>query len=329
MKKAIMLVSRDRIQVVTDNSSAPTLFLFPSPVVHNLELIDQIGFEKTFQQFLEKESLTRREFTLVLDESFLFWKKLSTDVVESDFFDLIPLPPDQQIHKRVQVDADMILSAHNSALLASIQRTLHIKKNTVISILPFFAFPAFENGQVDSMNIDMSSIRRVCRYDSEILKFKATSRLLSAPVLIGSTSIVALLLSGVGIYFWYSHQPKKIEKSVVKQVKKTLSPTPTIVFLDPKDISIEIKNGSGRFGEAGRLKATLEKEDYIISAVGNADVDVAITEVAARITVPHDYISSLSAILGEQYIMSSDSAKIPESTSSADIIITIGIDLVR
>lgn len=329
MKKAVLVVSRDRIQVMISDSSTPSFFLFPTPVIHNLELIDQMGFEKMFQQFLEKELIAHTEFTVILDESFLFWKKCSPEEIESDFFDLIPLPLDQQIHKRMQIDTDILLSAHNSTILTSIQRVLHNKKNTVLSILPFFAFPAFENGLVDVMNVDMSSIRRVCRYDSEILKFKAISPLASAPALISIASIVALLLGGIGLYFQYFHQPKKVEKIIVKEVKKTPSPTPTIIFLNPKDIDIEIKNGSGRFGEAGRLKAALEKNDYTISAVGNADVDVMVTEIAARITVPHDYISSLSAILKEQYKMSSDSATIPESTSSADIIITIGIDLAR
>jgi len=325
MKKAILVVNRDKIQVLSNDSSQPSLFLFPTPVVHNLELIDLMGFEKTFQQFLEKESFTHTEFTIILDESCLFWKKLSPEGIESDFFDLIPLPPDQQAHKRTQVDGDIILSAHNNALLASVQRVLHNKKNIVVSILPFFAFPAFENGQVDLMNIDLTLIRRGCRYDSEILKFKSVGHHMSAPVLIGAISIAVMLMSGVGLYFWYFQQPKKVEKIIVKKIRKIPSPTPTIVFLDPKDISIDIKNGSGRFGEAGRLKANLEKEEYTISSVGNADIDSVTTEIATKIAVPHDYISSLSAILMEQYKMSSTSATIPESTSSADIIITIGI----
>lgn len=324
-KQGFILIFHDRIEFLLEGSSAPSVFPFPTPVVHNLELIDQIGFEKSFKEFLEREKVFQLSITTILDESFLFWKKLAPEMADTDFFDRIPLPLDQQIHKQILVGTDRILSAHNSAILESIQRILHVKKNIVVSLLPFFAFPAFENGQIDSMNIDMTSVRKVCRYNSEILKFKSTSPLLSTLPLIG---IIVLLMGGIGLILWFQ-QPKRVAKTIVKKQVRIPTPTPTIVFLNPKDIRIDIKNGSGRFGEAGRLKTKLEKESYTILTVGNSDNDIQNTEIISKITVPADFIASLSALLEKDYQMSASSSPILEATQSADIVITIGTDLAQ
>lgn len=325
-QKAILLVARDSMQLLMQDAPAPVQFSFPAPVVHNLELLDQIGFEKAIQQFAEKENITHTEFTFILDESFLFWKKFSSDTQESDFFDLIPLPPEQLAQKRVQIDTDLILSGYNIALITSIQRALHTKKNSVKTILPFFSFPPYESGAVDIMNVDMATARKSCRYDSDILKFAPAKQIVSAP-LIGLIACI-LLAGGAGIYYLTSQKPKVAPVSRIKKINIP-SPTPTITYLDESKIQIAIENGSGRVGEAGKLKTILEKEKYTISTVGNAEKDRKDTAISAKITVPQKYITKLKTTLEEQYQVSSGAATLLEASASADIVITIGTTKVQ
>jgi len=323
-KQVTLLVARDKVQFVGADVGGPLLFPFAAPVIHNLELLDQIGFEKAFQQFLDKEKFFQMDCTIILDESFLFWKRVPLDAPESNFFDLIPLPADQQTRKQVQIDTYSILSGYNSSILTSIQRSLNAKKNSVSTILPFFAFPAFETTAVNPMSIDMTSVRKYCKFDSDILKFSTTRQVAPLPVILVSVAALILLTGGAWYFIVFSKQ--QTVKPLVKKIVVVPSPTPTIAYMSPKDVKIDIKNGSGRVGEAGKLKATLEKADYTIANVGNSDVDVKNTEIATKLTVPRDFIASLSATLGTQYIVSSSSAMIPVSTNSADIVITIGID---
>lgn len=131
---------------------------------------------------------------------------------------------------------------------------------------------------------------------------------------------------GYGLYYSLIHPIKSQQKPLKKIVHTTPKPSPTVSFLSPKDIKIEIQNGSGRVGEAGKLKTQLETQDYVVVLVGNADKDSANTIIASKPNVPPSFVSGLDTILSKQYVVSSQSASITSSTASADIIITIGIE---
>jgi hypothetical protein len=111
---------------------------------------------------------------------------------------------------------------------------------------------------------------------------------------------------------------------ILPEITYLPSPSPTINYLNPKDVIIDIYNGSEKFGEAGRLKSTFEENNWTVGAVNNADAAKTLTEIASKITVPGQLLFSIQELLEKKYQVDPAIAILPESTSSADIVITIG-----
>ncbi|OGH25083.1 MAG: hypothetical protein A3B47_03240 [Candidatus Levybacteria bacterium RIFCSPLOWO2_01_FULL_39_24] len=87
----------------------------------------------------------------------------------------------------------------------------------------------------------------------------------------------------------------------------TSSPTPTITPEPTKTIDftkyeIEILNGSGVDGEAGRQKTNLEAEGFTVSSVGNADnSDYTDTIIKAKKAVDKDFLNKLKTVLENSF----------------------------
>jgi competence CoiA-like predicted nuclease len=122
---------------------------------------------------------------------------------------------------------------------------------------------------------------------------------------------------------------KKEKKSFNLPVEKPtpiLSPTPTIFYLSPENIDIEIQNGSLRLGEAKKLKEKLEEKGYKVLKIGNAQEKTEITKIFIKKNIPQEFIASLSAILKESYSLATPESNLDyfNSSDSADILIVIG-----
>jgi len=323
MGKIYILIARDHLKVALGESAPPLLFPFPTSTVQNLELIDQIGFEKALTQFCEQKGISHAHCTLLLDESFLFWKKMEGNVPPDDaFFNMVPLPPDHQGQKQVKIDEKTtILAVYNSSMLMSIERALFAKGNKIAGILPFFAFPAFEKGKIDLLHIDESTVRKQARFDTDILSLNSSTH--HMPLIPLIILLVLIMLGGAGIVLLPRYNKLMNPAQPSPQQKKVL-PTPTISYLNAADVRIEIQNGSGKAGEAAKLKAVLEAAHLTVSTIGNAENEIKSTRIATKISVPPEVIAALSKKLQEQYVVDSQSIPLKEGSSSADILITIG-----
>ncbi len=298
-KSVTLLLMRDTLRVASDDSSVIP-YLFPEGAVHEMELVDQVVFEKSLQQFFIQTHLTHTVCRIVLDESFLFWKKQDATTQNEDFFRSIPLPLDQLKTKALSASSQHILIGYNSSLLSSVQRVVHATHNSTSSI---------DIGPLD----DQTPLSGVM--NGEIISFpKTTPSLL--PYVVGVIVVTALL--GVVLY------PRPTPQ--VKQVPvPSPVPSPTPFMLDPTDVRIAVVNGSSKFGEAGKLKTILEKEGYSITSIGTAQTDVKETIISPKKSVPASYLIALTNVLSDRYIISTSSSLLnDDATSSADLIITIG-----
>lgn len=133
--------------------------------------------------------------------------------------------------------------------------------------------------------------------------------------------IIALALLG-GI-FVYKNSTKSEKVNVV-----TLSPTPTTmptptITVDLSKYPIEILNGSGVDGEAGREKANLEQEGFTVASVGNADnSDYTKTIIQAKATVSQAFLDKLKSVLEKSFVVG-EGEELSEDEDS-DVIVIIG-----
>jgi hypothetical protein len=327
-KNALIVVFADHLEIFLPSS---LVFNFSSSFVFNMELLDRINFEKSLKIFLEQNKIYRKNFFLILDESFLFWKKEEKkeeveDKNEVSFFEMVPLPSEQKEEISFSLDKEKIFISYNKSILESIVRVFLSKKNQIKGIYPFFAVNGdFSNQKITPFSFDEKKIRKNFLIDLPIQVEKKDGKKILIAFLL---SLIIFLTFGIFLLknkFIFKKEKKSFNLPVEKPTP-ILSPTPTIFYLSPENIDIEIQNGSLRPGEAKKLKEKLEEKGYKILKIGNAQEKTEITKIFIKKNIPQEFIASLSAILKESYSLATQESNLDyfNSSDSADILIVIG-----
>jgi hypothetical protein len=322
-KNALIVVFADHLEIFLPSS---LVFNFSSSFVFNMELLDRINFEKSLKIFLEQNKIYRKKFFLILDESFLFWKKEEKkeeveEKNEASFFEMVPLPSEQKQEISFSLDKEKIKS-----ILESIVRVFLSKGNQIKGIYPFFAVNIdFSNQKITPFSFDEKKIRKNFLIDLPIQVEKKDGKKILIAFLF---SLIIFLTFGFFLLknkFIFKKE-KKSFKLPVEKPTPILSPTPTIFYLSPENIDIEIQNGSLRPGEAKKLKEKLEEKGYKVLKIGNAQEKTEITKIFIKNNIPQEFIASLSAILKESYSLATPESNLYyfNSSNSADILIVIG-----
>ncbi|MBI4096474.1 MAG: LytR C-terminal domain-containing protein [Candidatus Levybacteria bacterium] len=133
--------------------------------------------------------------------------------------------------------------------------------------------------------------------------------------------IVLVLLTGIFIY-----RQGIFKKETVNVV--SITPTPTVEpsptpVIDLAQYEIEMLNGGGISGEAGRQKISLEEEGFTVSAIGNADnSDYTETIIKAKKTVAKAFTDRLKDVLGNTFTVGA--VEILPEDASTPIVVIIG-----
>ncbi len=113
--------------------------------------------------------------------------------------------------------------------------------------------------------------------------------------------------------------------------KPTVSPTPKSASnpidkatgLDRSKLSVEVQNGSGEAGVAGKGAGILKDLGYNVTSTGNAD-NFNYSNVAIQVkSAKSDYLTLLKKDLSASYTIGSSSSDLSAS-SSADALVIIG-----
>lgn len=102
----------------------------------------------------------------------------------------------------------------------------------------------------------------------------------------------------------------------------TLTPTP-VVTLNREDLKVEVLNGGGTPGAAGKMKTLLEEKGYVVTSIGNTD---EYTYEQTQILVKADkeaYINLITKDLESDYTIGSSAATLGDD-ESADAQVIVG-----
>ncbi len=138
---------------------------------------------------------------------------------------------------------------------------------------------------------------------------------------------ILLILAGGGFYYYQSTQKPadtaKEEEGTKESVTPTEEPTPADVAADA--FTIEILNGSGIAGEAGRAQELLEGDEFKVDSTGNAEnYDFEETVIQAGSDVEEAWIDLLRDTLGKNYTVKSGVTKLDAADSESDVVVIVG-----
>lgn len=104
----------------------------------------------------------------------------------------------------------------------------------------------------------------------------------------------------------------------------TPTSTPVATEIDLTKYNINILNGSGTAGEAGKVEALLEKGGFKVSGTGNAATyDFTKTVIQAKSDVDKNFLAKLSETLGEVYLVDTKTQNLAAS-SKDEVIVIVG-----
>jgi len=121
-----------------------------------------------------------------------------------------------------------------------------------------------------------------------------------------------------------SEEPTSTPKPTATPTPKPSSnPVDKTTGLDRSKLSVEVQNGSGQAGVAGKGSGILKDLGYNVTSTGNADnFDYSNVTIKVKST-KSDYLSLLKKDLSASYTIGSSSSDLSAS-SSADALVIIG-----
>ncbi len=138
-------------------------------------------------------------------------------------------------------------------------------------------------------------------------------------VIIPGIFLLGALLGGIYFYQKSTNSLPTPTPTPTSTDEVTVTPVPSTAPLQTADLSkypINILNGSGTPGEAGKVKTILTGGGFSISGTGNAgSYDFTKTVIKAKADVPAAFLSQLSALLSKTYVLDANQTL---ATSSAD-----------
>jgi len=150
-----------------------------------------------------------------------------------------------------------------------------------------------------------------------------------------TAAIVAIVSGGVYVYVNSSTPPEGTvadgSRSLVAPTREPTpqvtpsppSPTPLPTKTELQDVSVEIRNGSGRIGEAARAAEALEDAGFEVGETGNADrFDYEATTISAKSSVDAGILAVIEEVFSKTYSVSFGE-NLRES-SAVDVVIILG-----
>lgn len=131
-----------------------------------------------------------------------------------------------------------------------------------------------------------------------------------------------------GIFFYQGSISSKVSTTPVAEQtiagNPTPTPTPKPTEVDLTKYPINVLNGSGIKGEAGKVQDILEKAGFKISATGNAsNYSYTETVIQVKSTVEEGFVTKLRESLGKSYKVAAKIQSLGDA-SKDEVVIIIG-----
>ncbi len=263
----ILTVSRQWLELSFGNKTSR--LEFPPEVMANCEIVDNNAFSKLVNDFFEAQMFRKRQVKIILSADMVFEKSFQTKMSDSEeikkFYEEIPFPPEKVLKKEFFQGETITAIAVNNEVIQLLVSALQARSDTVTAVVP-------ESLAKTNANLleNSGSSFKVCLNKRTII--------ILVPVLI------FLAAAGfLGFNYFFKKAPAStpllvVDTNTISSEVATQSAQVT-EFKKREQLKIRVVNGTGKAGEAGKVKAALEKEGFTSIETGNAASKSAITTI--------------------------------------------------
>lgn len=298
-----ILFVTDRSVSVHGEKTKAKLFLFPIELAEGGKIKDKQAFTAFLTQELEDVLKKSKTCLIILGRGVLYQVAVEKDTSGQDktlqaFFQALPFGPQNALQKTIRTEKKDYLLVTNKDYVTALLDALHSLQKQVLAVVPLSLF----SDDVDQEELSPELVKEVMNKQALFSSgdFLADSQsqddVVDQPeeekqtfvepergevytretslngfriVVIIAVLAFAVLAVALGI-FRLHHQIATVPVQNTPTVTVTPTPTPAIT----KDqLKVQVLNGTGQAGQAGRVKDTLQALSFTSVDTGNAEVD--------------------------------------------------------
>lgn len=314
--------------------------VFPTTVIKNQEVVDKKAFEKLLRDFFSHSP--KQNATLFLSHAIVFDRTVKVEastVAEEElkkFLDSVPLPAVHVATKAIQTPKSDFFYATNGDIYETIIAIARQYGWQIKWVVPLSLFDELLKGQQvsyafflrvfkDKKLLDKGNFLEGEEEEKEI-PFKQYLMLGAGLLMLSG----ALLFAAYNFHFFPFSSQTQPKRAVVAQPTKqpVILNTPTPVSsgeatLKKEDVKIQVLNGSGVDGQAGKLKDQLAALGFTNVEIGNVEGPTSnATIVIFSENVAQEFQDEILIELKKTFT-TVDTQQLPEA-EGFDVVITTG-----
>lgn len=320
----------------------------------NPDTITPNTYSDALQTFIAENSLDTAATIIILSSDLITQKEIIGESSQDQqrevdaFISQSPIPSENQAKETFELDNKrFILIADKTSYQILASELQHLEWD-IVSIVPISLFRDISDSKMKKNGLNQKEIQEIYTntnliksanmlpaedipsQEGESEPSSFSSYFLNKTVMIAA--VIILILGGSayaysqGTFSSLLASTATPKEEVTPTVQPTTTPTPAPTEEDKTKLSVQILNGTGTTGQAGKVKARLEKLDYSDIKTANGDTkENTITTVTFSVKVSREYQEEVTKDL-EKMFEEVESEKSKEESPEFDIIILTGIE---
>lgn len=260
---------------------------FSEDVVKHLEIVNSGKLRDMVKDFTA--NMSPQNVLLLLSKDVIFQKSLSAseenlDIKAKDFFSKVPFKTEQIARKKIEAGGQVYLFSTNAEFYKLIVEILVEAGWKISHVVPVGVFPRLQDkntlspeevGEVlestdvlDQSNFIDEEEFVIDKVDVQEVVSTGTNR--KKVFLIGFVFLAVVGAIGAGAYWYRIQVPKSTIPIVVTDIKESSPSAIPIPAIEKSKLRIQVLNGSGVVGQAGKIKDDLLKLGFSSIDTGNS-----------------------------------------------------------
>ncbi len=265
----ILTVSRQWLELNFDSKTSR--LEFPPEVVANCEIVDNSAFSKLVNDFLDTLGFRNRRVKVVLLSDMVFEKSFPKTPGDNNneeikkFYEEIPFLPEKVLKKEYSQGETITAIAVNNEILQIIVSALKLRSDTIVAVAP----ESLSKTNANLLGNNSPSFR--AGFNKRVI------------VILVLVLILLTALGLLGFNYFFKKAPSTTPPPVLEtdtlETKVATQEAMVTEFKKRDELKIKVLNGTGKAGEAGKVKTALEKAGFVLIETENASSKSAVTTV--------------------------------------------------